>query len=241
MESFFIADTHFDHEGIRIHCKGRGANLDEGNKLVFDSWNGVVGKKDFVYIIGDFAFQNHRKWINDLNGKKILIVGDHDDMPQDALDTFQSMEWRDPDSIGWKWLKESGIDCDNPVEIAKSMRQFREVHGTLVRKICGQTMHLHHWPQRSWVKSTHGSWCICGHSHGRMKETQPGIAWGGLILDVGWDVFRRPINFDELKVEMDKKFELMSEGFKEHVLAGKNGGRLSESDNPEHNPVGGVK
>jgi hypothetical protein len=28
-----------------------------------------------------------------------------------------------------------------------------------------------------------------------------------MILDVGWDVFKRPINFDELRAEMKVKFD----------------------------------
>ena len=260
METFFCADTHMDHAGILKHCdriklqsgdldsagkwvsgEVKQTRLDEMNNLVFNSWNGIVGKKDLVYIVGDFAYDRHRKWAYELNGKKILIVGDHDAMPQDSLDMFQRIDWRNPDEASKKWLKESEIECDNPYDLQRTLRQFREVHGSLVRKICGQDMHLHHWPQRSWSKSTHGSWCVCGHSHGRMSVTRPSEGGGGLILDVGWDVFKRPISFDELRAEMQVKFDLLPEAFREHILVDKEGGRLAENDNPEHNPVGGVR
>ena len=45
-----------------------------------DNWNKMVGKKDRVIIVGDFAFANHVKWANCLNGKKVLILGNHDNM-----------------------------------------------------------------------------------------------------------------------------------------------------------------
>jgi calcineurin-like phosphoesterase family protein len=179
--------------------------VDEMDNAIATMWNSVVGKKDLVYIIGDFAFSDHRKWVNELNGKKILMIGDHDHMSQDILDLFKG-------------------------DLAITSRQFREVHTLLVRKVCGQWISFCHWPQRSWFKSVHGSWCVCGHSHGRCRVSKPGEAGGGLILDVGWDVFKKPIPFAVLEQEMKKKFELMPQNFREHVLYGKPLGRMTGDD-----------
>ena len=214
-ETFFVADTHFDHPNIIIHCKRqwlmdgdlnangkwvneavRAARTAEMNVGVAASWNGVVGKDDTVYIVGDFAWKNHRKWVNELNGKKVFLVGSHDKMPQDCLDLFK------PDIV---------LDDGEVLRLAdvvKTMVQFREVHWQLYRQICGQWMHLDHWPKRTWQGKPRDSWCLTGHTHGRMKVCQPGEIGGGLILDVGWDVWKRPISFGEVRAEMKRKYDM---------------------------------
>ena len=45
------------------------------------NWNSVVGKNDIVYVAGDFALCGKQKIIeigNQLNGRKRLILGNHD-------------------------------------------------------------------------------------------------------------------------------------------------------------------
>jgi calcineurin-like phosphoesterase family protein len=97
-EIFFSADLHFEHSNILKHCNRRWLRegdivngrwvcsqvaqdrTNEMNEALVDLWNSVVSKRDRVYILGDFAFKNHGKWINALNGKKVLILGNHDDM-----------------------------------------------------------------------------------------------------------------------------------------------------------------
>lgn len=218
-ETWFTADCHLDHDSTRKHCGRPYATVEEMDEAIAKTWNGTVGQKDTVYVVGDFAFKNHRKWINALNGKKILIVGNHDKMPQDDLDLFRT-DWT----------------CDEVTlrDVLKTRVQFREVHQKLVRKICGQMMTLNHDPQRSWASSVHGAWMIHGHCHGRMRCSQPNNASGGLILDVGWDVFKRLLRFEEVAKEMKIKFDMMPQNFREHVLYGKPLGR-NEGDDDERN------
>jgi len=58
------------------------------NEDIRSIWNGMISKRDIVYINGDFAWKNHRYWINALNGRKILIRGNHDKMDQLSLAQF---------------------------------------------------------------------------------------------------------------------------------------------------------
>lgn len=87
MTLFFTADTHFGHwstpdRNIIKYCNRPFDRISEMDMALIENWNSVVGPKDTIYHLGDFSFYRDMK-INDaildsLNGKKILIVGNHD-------------------------------------------------------------------------------------------------------------------------------------------------------------------
>lgn len=78
MKNFVISDLHLDHENIIKLADRPFKNLDEMQKTIIDNWNKVVSKEDTVYILGDFAKRNIDQYLKQLNGKKILIAGNHD-------------------------------------------------------------------------------------------------------------------------------------------------------------------
>jgi len=65
--------------------------VEESDIMLIDNYNKVVGKKDTTYIVGDFAFKDHNKYLSRLNGKKILILGSHDRMPLEVVRNFTSV------------------------------------------------------------------------------------------------------------------------------------------------------
>ena len=111
MNTFLIADTHLNHASIMRHCRNRpwlrpgdiGPNgywvspeireqrVQEMNEGLIDNWNRTVSRKDITIIDGDFAWKEHPKFIQRLNGKKILIIGSHDHMPQESLQQFSEV------------------------------------------------------------------------------------------------------------------------------------------------------
>lgn len=82
------ADTHFHHESIIKHCNRPFKNIEEMNETLVSNWNELIDKRDHVYILGDFAFKDHLKYIQSLKGKKHLIVGSHDSMSSEILKHF---------------------------------------------------------------------------------------------------------------------------------------------------------
>lgn len=48
------------------------------NKALTENWNSVVSPEDTIYHMGDFAFGGIKKYLPYLNGKIILIRGNHD-------------------------------------------------------------------------------------------------------------------------------------------------------------------
>lgn len=81
-KDFFIADPHFGHEKIIKLCNRPFDNLIQMNEELIKNWNNKVSNEDTVYILGDFCFKMSKadaiKILKQLNGKKILIKGNHD-------------------------------------------------------------------------------------------------------------------------------------------------------------------
>lgn len=90
-EIWVISDTHFHHANIlgfidsRTGLKVRPGfnNVDEMDEHMVEKWNSVVNPGDKVYHLGDVFMGDQNKfkklWPR-LNGRKNLIVGNHDDI-----------------------------------------------------------------------------------------------------------------------------------------------------------------
>lgn len=86
MAIYFTADTHFGRENFfkekYTERHNIWADVNEMNEALIKNWNDTVGRDDTVFILGDFSniedsLENLRIW-NRLNGKKKLIIGNHD-------------------------------------------------------------------------------------------------------------------------------------------------------------------
>ncbi|MEK2647448.1 metallophosphoesterase [Bdellovibrio sp. BCCA] len=81
MSRFFISDIHAFHE-LQLYEKYRNfPSLENMHEIIVYRWNKVVSKHDTTYIVGDFSFgkfEETKEFLSRLNGKKILIVGNHD-------------------------------------------------------------------------------------------------------------------------------------------------------------------
>lgn len=115
---WFTSDQHFGHANIIEYEKeSRPFNsVEEMNECLVDRWNSVVYPGDTVYCLGDFAFgrRNVTLYASRLNGKKRLVLGNHDSYPAELyLGVFTHLYgvkfWEDcllshvpvhPDSLG---------------------------------------------------------------------------------------------------------------------------------------------
>lgn len=82
---FFTSDLHIGHRKI-VEYTNRGVDTtqEDHDKWITDLWNRQVGKSDTVYSLGDFVFNcrkidKFREVTSKLNGKKVLIKGNHCD------------------------------------------------------------------------------------------------------------------------------------------------------------------
>lgn len=87
---FVTSDTHFHHENIIKYCNRPFKNAYEMDEVLVENWNKVIKPLDKVYHLGDvFMHSNHRKdFLKRLNGKKRLIVGNHDDIKNPELHRY---------------------------------------------------------------------------------------------------------------------------------------------------------
>ena len=84
---FFIADTHFGEDDVfrmsRENYRFHACEIKD--RILTENWNRVVQPEDTVYILGDFG---DPKNANKLNGKKILVRGNHDNYDDEDYLTY---------------------------------------------------------------------------------------------------------------------------------------------------------
>jgi calcineurin-like phosphoesterase family protein len=77
MRIFVISDTHFGH----IRLEELGARPIEFSEKIVKNWNRLVNPEDLIIHLGDYVVSKTGIWdqiINQLNGRKILVLGNHD-------------------------------------------------------------------------------------------------------------------------------------------------------------------
>ena len=78
-EIYFIADTHFGEDRIRRYENRPFESAKEMDEEIIRRWNTTVGGDDTVYVLGDFGADGYESEIlSRLNGRKILVKGNHD-------------------------------------------------------------------------------------------------------------------------------------------------------------------
>jgi len=78
---YFTADHHFGHINVIRHCNRPFQSVTEMDEVLIENWNAAVSQHDTVYILGDLFFRNKvpaGEYLQRLNGKKHLIIGNHD-------------------------------------------------------------------------------------------------------------------------------------------------------------------
>ena len=113
---FFTSDLHFGHEHIIQFNHRPFRNVTEMNRQLISNYNAVVQPEDTVYLLGDLSFQisveKANALIAQLNGKKHLILGNHD--KSYAPELFEEiLIYRDL-RVGADALPASGVEKGTP-------------------------------------------------------------------------------------------------------------------------------
>ena len=175
--TWITSDFHFFHYNIlkfqeeRRNILGLNEsdmeNVDEAvekqNQWLIELWNKTVKKQDIIYFLGDFSFanrENTEKLLKKLNGKKHLIVGNHDKSLVGLENYFESVNQ----------IKE--------VKFHYKQYDWIDSNETFCIEIC-------HYPLLTWNRRTHGSCMVHGHCHGSIDNLN--IQSNELRVDVGLD------------------------------------------------------
>ena len=104
---YYISDLHFFHGEMNEKMDKRGFESTEAmNEYMIAQWNSRVKKKDEVIIIGDFSFgkaPETNEVMKRLQGRKALIIGNHDHFLGD----------RESDRTLFEWIEHYRVMSDN--------------------------------------------------------------------------------------------------------------------------------
>lgn len=93
---WLTADTHFSHTRI-IDLAGRPfRDAEDMNDALVANWNAVVAPDDTVYHLGDVALgklDESLPVIDRCNGRKVLIIGNHDRIFRDNKPAYIERFW----------------------------------------------------------------------------------------------------------------------------------------------------
>jgi len=204
MNTFFTSDHHFCHANIirfeplnRIDAHGvMFENVEQMDECLIERWNEVVGVDDLVYHLGNMSYKREtlRAVLPRLNGRKILICGNHDPY-------FERMVSGDPAKIK---LAEQRAKEDG----------FESIHAELEIEVEGiGRVKLNHYPYAPLKegdelfakylnlrpKPTGEALLLHGHVHSQWFSKQHGNN-KRLMINVGVDTWRlRPLSAEDLQ------------------------------------------
>ena len=204
----FVSDLHWGHDRDFIWGKRGFKSVTEHDDELIHRWNAVCSDQSVVFHLGDICFndgtgERFKTLLRRLNFKTLYcLLGNHN--------SGQSQLYKHE-------LKEQfpNVFSEDGFDFYEVYPLWHHVDGNINKSVCflpeyieavvnGQRITLTHFPIISHHKNGHGSWMVCGHSHGSCEFTN--IKTGkGKLLDIGIESFGRPLTFNELKTFMDKR------------------------------------
>lgn len=146
---FFTSDLHFGHKNIIKYCNRPYSDLNEMEESIIRQWNNYVPEDSDVFILGDVAFSLSKTKIaeilNKCNGRKHLILGNHDRLKSLPLDCFVHISTQD--QIVIKSVDEEGNNTFT-------------------------TCVLSHYPLMRWAGCSRGVFSLHGHEHGNIPNKE---------------------------------------------------------------------
>lgn len=148
------SDLHFNHINIlKYEPESRPfASVEEMNEVLIARWNSVVKPADTVYVLGDLAMgklEDSRECIKRLNGKIILIRGNHDTKSRLAMYQELGIEVHDIYYLPYKgrWF----IMCHFPIASEEFIKMVIQDNSEVVN-LYG---HVHHNAPKGYANGTY--------------------------------------------------------------------------------------
>ena len=169
MANFYISDLHLGHANVIGFDNRPFESVEDMETEIIWRWNNRVAPQDTVYIIGDFSWKTNKDWIpvlNRLEGRKVLIRGNHD--PKHIDGRLRKMF---DDVKDYKEISDNGRKvcmCHFPIMF------YNHSHSPNSYMLCG---HVHTTKENEWLEAWRNDL--------RNKRTQDGVGSYGQIINVG--------------------------------------------------------
>lgn len=153
-QTWITSDLHFNHKNILAYeAESRPfETVEQMNEVLITNWNSVVCPEDTVYVLGDF-FMGQLDKITEiyhrLNGKVILIRGNHDTKNRIALYKELGIEVKDIDYLAYKGR--FFILCHFPIASEEFKQMVRQDNSEVI-VLYG---HVHHNAPKGYVDGTY--------------------------------------------------------------------------------------
>ncbi len=194
MNIFFTSDLHYSHQNIIKYCPWNRPweTAHEMNIALTEAWNSTVKDNDIVYFLGDFAMKSNlmKTIFPILNGRKIIISGNHD--------STHSMHKKSAKSIEELKALDSRIEAirdDMSTTIGKwnvKLNHFPYYEGAGAMDDYGYEVRYQEY------RPTKGSEAFLLHGHTHSKpENRLNIEKRS--YDVGWDPNGKLLHIDEIE------------------------------------------
>lgn len=93
--NLYIGDTHFGHSNVLWMDSRPYKTVEEMDEDIIRKWNSCVKEDDDVWFLGDLCCRSKKKpqyYLEQLNGKKHLLIGNHDGVILKNLDANKYFE-----------------------------------------------------------------------------------------------------------------------------------------------------
>jgi calcineurin-like phosphoesterase family protein len=191
---WFTSDLHLGHKRDFV-WEARGYKSAENHtNSIIETINDCVREGDILFNMGDLCLNTTRQELDNYLDRIVCknmwcLWGNHNNPHEKNIYRPE----RDK-------LTNKGVREVYPVKY-KNLTYLGHYYEV---KVNDQAIVLFHYALQVWNHCGNGAWALVGHSHGSLPTILPGASYGK-ILDVGWDVFKKPMSFSELKLIMDEK------------------------------------
>jgi calcineurin-like phosphoesterase family protein len=207
---WFVSDTHLFHNKSFVwEVRGHTSPEDHTN-FVIGKINELVKEDDILFHLGDITLncteEQFEDTIKQIRCRSVYLLWGNHNSPSWKIYQREVAQSLKRLTQNYTSASVDGWHKEDEFEVYPFRYKNLVFLGNYVEVILnGQYIVLTHYPIHSWNNMNKGTWHLFGHMHCKNSPTN------GRRLDVGWDGYKKPLSFEEVKEIMDIK-EILSDG-----------------------------